>query len=66
MMPTPSAEPGPVLASVAVAADLAGCPRDALLGWVADGRVRSERINGIVYVNLDDAMATAGDARRHR
>ncbi len=61
-IPGPSHPPGP-LASPVAASDIAGISLDAVHALIRDGSVRSERIKGSLFVDLDDiARAVARDA----
>jgi hypothetical protein len=50
------------LVPLRIGADLARVKLDRVKAWVADGLVRSERINGTVYVDLDGVLALAKSA----
>ena len=56
--------PPPALATLTPAADLLGVAVERVREWAASGQVRSERINGELYVSLDDVALLADEAER--
>ena len=46
--------PGP-LATLRAASDLTGIPRERLESLIASGKIRTERINGKTFVDIDEA-----------
>lgn len=55
----PTHAPGP-LASLHAAADLTGIPRERLESLIASGKLRSERIKGETFIDIDEAERVAG------
>jgi hypothetical protein len=60
---TPRHTPAGPLASARAAADLTGMPRPELDDLIRRGAVRTERIGGKLYVDLDDAERAAKATR---
>ena len=56
MNPTPPAGP---LARLRAASDLTGIPRERLEALIASGKLRSVRIKGETFVDIDEAERVA-------
>ena len=55
----PTQPPGP-LATLRAASDLTGSPRERLESLIRSGALRTERIKGETFVDIDEAERVAG------